>query len=69
MSNLIFGRSWEDIQAMQQGTYVAPTVNTRPGLAQATDNDRAQLAEHGQAGLEAKEFYGVLDRLKNSGLI
>ncbi len=28
MSNLIFGKTWEEIQAMQQGTYRPPAIDT-----------------------------------------
>ena len=63
----IFGHSWEDIQAMQQGTYNAPKIDLtkRPTIA-ATDNDMKLLAEHGEQGLREMKYYGVMDRLNIS---
>ena len=63
----IFGRSWSDIQVMQQG---GPTRKVDFGPApEATPGDRALLAEYGVEGLKAKGFWGVIDRLTTSGLI
>ena len=62
--NRIFGHSWEDIQSMQQGTYVAPKVDLSvKRTVAATDNDMKLLAEHGELGLRELKFYGVMDRL------
>lgn len=63
----IFGRSWNEIQVMQQG---GPARKVDFGPApEATAGDRALLAEYGVAGLKAKGFWGVIDRLTTSGLI
>jgi hypothetical protein len=66
MSKFIVGHTWEEIQAMQQGRYVRPTIDTsKPGKAPATDADRKLLAEHGTVeALEAAGLHGVADRLK-----
>lgn len=63
----IFGRSWNEIQVMQQG---GPARKVDFGPApEATDRDRAMLAEFGIEGLKAKGFFGVIDRLTTSGLV
>ena len=65
--NLIFGRTWEDIQSMQQGKYTAPKVDmSKSGKQPATDADRELLRKHGFDGLEKMGFFGVIDRLKNT---
>ena len=64
MTDKIFGRSWEQIQAMQQGTYTPKCIDTSKSSAiAATDKDKALLAAHGPDGLRKLRFYGVLDRL------
>ena len=63
----IFGRSWDEIQVMQQGGQ-ARKVDFEPA-PEATDRDRAMLAEFGIEGLKAKGFFGVIDRLTTSGLV
>ena len=66
---LIFGLTWEQIQAAQQGRPYHATISGPPEKPLATDTDKALLAQHGQAALEANQWYGTLDRLRNSGLI
>lgn len=62
--DLIFGRTWEEIQAMQNGTYKPRTVDmSKSGKREPTERDRALLAEHGVAGLLEKKFLGTLDAL------
>ena len=63
----IFGYSWEEIQVKQQGGK-ARKVDFVP-KPEATDGDRAMLAEFGIEGLKAKGFFGVIDRLTTSGLV
>lgn len=63
----IFGRSWEDIQVMQQGG-PARAVDLGP-KPEATDGDRKLLALHGADGLRKMNYWGVLDRLATSGLL
>lgn len=61
---LIFGKTWEEIQNMQQKTYQPSIVDTSvPGKQLATKNDIALLEKYGEAGLKEKKYYGVLDRL------
>ena len=60
--NNIFGHSWEEIQAMQQKTYVRPKVVHEP-LPKATDKDRELLALHGIDRLKELGLMGVVDRL------
>lgn len=69
MSQKIFGYDWEDIQAMQQGTYKGkpiPPGDTRP---RATEKDIKMLRELGYDALKEKQFYGVLGRLRTSGYL
>lgn len=63
----IFGRSWEDIQVMQQGG-PARRVDLGP-KPEATDGDKNLLAVHGVAKLRQMGYWGVIDRLTTSGLI
>lgn len=63
----IFGRSWDEIQVMQQGGPARKVVFGPKPVA--TDGDRALLAEYGVEGLKAKGFWGVIDRLTTSELI
>jgi hypothetical protein len=69
MSGLIFGRQWEVIQQMQQKQPRRTISVPLEPLPMATDADRELFREHGFDGLEAMKFYGVIDRLRNSGVI
>ena len=42
---------------------LSPVDLSKPAKKPATDKDKALLAEHGEAGLRAMGYYGVLDRL------
>jgi len=64
--NNIFGYSWEEIQAMQQGTYDRPRAVHSP-LPIATDKDRELLSLHGIEGLQELGLMGVVDRLSRDG--
>jgi len=68
MTNKIFGRDWETIQAMQRGTYKNPTVN-HSKLIEATEEDIELLNKLGFAELKKRELFGVIDRLKTSNKI
>ena len=63
-NNDIFGYSWDQIQAAQQGkpfrTYVdlSKPVNNAP-----TAEDLALLEKHGMDGLKALQYFGTIDRL------
>ena len=61
-----FGNTWDDLRIVQNGTSRAIDFGDAP---EATAGDRRLLSQHGVAGLEAKKFYGVLDRLQASGII
>ena len=63
----IFGRSWDEIQVMQQGGK-ARKVDFGP-KPEATAGDKALLAVHGIAKLREMGYWGVIDRLTTSGLI
>lgn len=59
----IFGYSWEQIKAKQQGERVAPIDLSKPAKKPATDKDKALFAQHGEQGLRKLELWGVIDRL------
>lgn len=69
MNSLIFGYSWEEIQAMQNKQYRPETVSGKPNKQKANSQDAELLRTHGEKGLIDKGFYGVIDRLKNSGMM
>lgn len=70
MQNLIFGKTWEEIQQMQNGTYTAKMADLSvTGKPIATQDDIALLVEHDISGLQTMGFYGVIDRLITSGYI
>ena len=63
----IFGRSWDEIQVMQQGGKARKAdFGPKP---EATDGDKNLLAVHGVAKLREMGYWGVIDRLTTSGLI
>lgn len=65
----IFGYEWEEIKAMQNGTYKGrpiPPGDTRP---RATEKDIEMLQELGIDKLKKMQFFGVLGRLRTSGYI
>ncbi len=66
---LIMGRTWSQIQAMQQGTYKPETISGPIVKPTATEADINLLKEHGIDGLKEKQFHGVIDRLTNSGIV
>jgi hypothetical protein len=68
MNDYIFGHTWGEIQAAQQGGRLnKPVVMQAPKTA--TEQDIELLKEHGLAGLTDKGFFGTIDRLKQAGLI
>lgn len=70
MSNrLIFGYTWKQIQKAQQRQDFKEYVSGEPNKPQANESDVKLLVEKGLSWLEEQQFFGVLDRLKNSGII
>lgn len=65
---LIFGKTWEEIRAIQQKTFTANTIKPGP-MPVATSQDIDLLKEYGIDGLREKQFFGVIDRLQNSEII
>lgn len=66
----IFGYDWEDIRKAQQKDLSGmrkKVIHTDP--PQATPKDIKLLQEKGKDWLEAKQLIGILDRLRNSGLL
>ena len=69
MTNKILGYDWEDIQAMQQGTYQRETLPNEIVKPVATQEDIELLESEGLAWIESQGLYGIIDRLKTSGLL
>ena len=65
----IFGYSFEEIQSMQQKKYVPSVVTGFHVKSALKEGDKEKLAKHGKDGLEKLGLFGVLDRLKQNGLI
>lgn len=63
----IFGYDWADIQRMQQ-RLPAPPVQ-RSADIDHSESDRIALETHGIEGLKKLGYFGVLDRLKTTGVI
>ena len=59
----IFGKSWDEIQAMQQGRHEYKKITGKPIYPMATDKDVELLEKHGMDGLTKLGYFGVLDRL------
>jgi hypothetical protein len=71
MSDLIFGYTWDQIQAAQQGESLGQIVPLQAKMAKddiCTANDLELLEKHGIDGLIKKQFHGVLDRLERAGV-
>ena len=70
MNDSIFGYSFEDIRRAQQGGRLCRAIDLHnPAISQASDSDRALLAEHGAQGLRDRGFFGTIDRLETAGLM
>lgn len=69
MSDLIFGHTWDEIDSAQRGKGFNRAAIKHTPNPTASEADAALLAEHGLKGLEDRQFFGVIDRLKTSGLI
>lgn len=68
-SDLIFGHTWEEIQAMQRGEQRRAIDTGQSSLSFATRMDIELLRDKGLDWLENQSFFGVIDRLQNSGII
>lgn len=69
--DLIFGYTWEQISAAQQGK---PLNRPIPARTQGYDNpclpgDVDLLCRYGLKELENRGYHGVIDRLARAGLI
>jgi hypothetical protein len=68
--DLIFGLTWNQIQDAQQKRPYRERVDlSRSGNPTATPEDIARLHTDGLAKLHADGMYGIIDRLKTSGMI
>jgi hypothetical protein len=68
----IFGYTWEQIQDAQQGKPFRQFVTGAANSDLTEDRIKADmelLNELGLAGLESKQCYGVIDRLKRIGAL
>ena len=65
----IFGHTWTDIRRAQQGGSLSRPIGGAPVKPMATADDLTLLDQHGEDGLAQMGFAGVLDRLRNSGVV
>ena len=65
----IFGHTWEEIDAAQRGGNLNHPVVVHAPNPTANQSDLDLLAQHGHEGLARMQFFGVIDRLKTSGLV
>ncbi len=64
----IVGYDWADIQRAQQGGKLAKPVDlSKPVDRSLMPGDLELFAQHGIAGLQAKGFFGAVDRLTRNG--
>ncbi len=68
-NKLIFGKSWDEISSMQQKTHKSNRISGAIVKPIATDKDKALLTDKGIDWLTNEQFFGVIDRLRNSNLI
>lgn len=66
---LIFGLTWEQIQARQQRNYKPELVKPGTRLPMATQADIEMLRDKGIHYIKGNGLYGVIDRLQNSAII
>ena len=64
----IFGYDWADIQRAQNGGRLSRPI-TRSVDIDHRESDRIALETHGIEGLKKLGYFGVLDRLKTTGVI
>jgi hypothetical protein len=64
----IFGYDWADIQRAQNGGRISRPVQ-RSADIDHSESDRIALETHGIEGLKKLGYFGVLDRLKTTGVI
>ena len=72
MDDLIFGYTWEQIQAAQQGKALQCVVPLAAMAAKddiCTKRDLDLFIEHGEKGLKEKKLFGVIDRLERAGIL
>lgn len=69
MTEKIFGYTWEQIKNAQQGIPLASPITGKLVKPLCEPEDLKLLDKHGIEGLEKMQFYGVIDRLKNSNII
>lgn len=66
----IFGYSWDQIQAMQQGSYKGrPITGDMPTVKELLEKDKQLLAENGEQWLMDQQFNGTLDRLRKAEIL
>lgn len=68
MTANIFGYTWDEIRAAQQGASLTRPVQHQPRKT-ATADDLALLHQYGLDGLQRRQFFGVIDRLQAGGHI
>ena len=72
MSDLIFGYTWDEIQAAQQGKPLRKKLPQKePGAEHdvCLPGDVDLLTRYGLKELENRGYHGVIDRLTRAGII
>ena len=69
MNDLIFGKTWSQIQDMQQGRSQSNVISGPCEPSTATESDLCKLKAIGIDGFKAEQLYGIIDRLQTSGII
>ena len=72
MSDLIFGYTWAQIEAAQQGKVLGELVPVAAKAAKGdicSRRDLGQFELHSEEGLRKMQFFGIIDRLTRAGVI
>lgn len=62
----IFGYTWDEIKRAQQVGTLGRRIPTEICKPLATEDDWELLERYGEAELRNRQYFGVLDRLKNT---
>ena len=72
MNDLIFGYTWEQLQAAQQGEVLRQVLPLAAKAAKddiCTKKDMDLFIEHGETELKEMQSYGTIGRLTRAGII
>lgn len=66
--DLIFGYTWEEIQIAQKGGKLRHEIKMEVESV-ISESDMNLFRKEGFAGLERMGFFGLIDKLKRSGIV